>query len=151
MTNNKPTTIEIFSVCSTGKSTGHDDASPMAEHNSSSPQPCHGSGNSCQCKSLCIKISDSHGHLTNFIPLSPNGAFQKKLLEQRVSIVSQTSPLESVKPKKKSYMNLLVDHIPAFGIMCALISVLCFSFNSVIVKLLKFNYGLPGIQVLVTR
>ena len=39
----------------------------------------------------------------------------------------------------------------AFGIVCSMISVLCFSFNSVIVKLLNSSYQIPGIQVLVSR
>ncbi|KAH9515862.1 hypothetical protein DERF_006636 [Dermatophagoides farinae] len=39
----------------------------------------------------------------------------------------------------------------AFGITCAMVSVLCFSFCSVIAKLLNSSYQIPGIQVLVLR
>lgn len=149
MTDSNSTTIEI-SVCPCGKST---QASHQMEVNSDAkPKPCPDNSEPCTCKSLCIKITDLHGHLTNFIPLCKiNGAFQKQLLQQRLSIVSQTSPMELYKPTEKSLISLLMANIPAFGILCALISVLCFSFNSVIVKLLKSNYGFPGIQVLVIR
>lgn len=152
MAHPKPTTIEI-SVCSTGKvdAASPNDSSPnMKSACSSSVSSCIGTTEKC-C--VCIKITDSHGHQTNFIPLpSSCGTFQKHLLEQRLSIVSlKPKELAVEKPKDKSLINLLVANIPAFGIICALVSVLCFSFNSVIVKLLKFNYGIPGIQVLVTR
>lgn len=145
----KPTTIEI-SVCSTGKIDAGAiiDASPIIKTCNSTVPTCLENAKKC-C--VCIKITDSHGHLTNFIPLPSNGSFQKHLLEQPLSIVPQSDELEFEKATEKSLINLLVANIPAFGILCAFISVLCFSFNSVIVKLLKFNYGIPGIQVLVTR
>lgn len=136
MTSAKSTTIEIFSLpTNDGQKTGQ-----CAKHDI----------NSCT-NSLCIKITDPHGESTNIIQLASNGTFQKQLLEQTVSIVSQSGGESDQLKRQKSYLRFLVDNIPAFGIVCALISVLCFSFNSVIVKLLKTNYGIPGIQVLVTR
>lgn len=148
----KPTIIEI-SVCPTGKI---DDAS-LTDSIPNIKSACSSSESSCLEKAekccVCIKMNDSDGHHTNFIPLPTScGTFQKHFLEQRLSIVSlKANELEFEKLNNKSLINVLVANIPAFGILCALISVLCFSFNSVIVKLLKSNYGIPGIQVLVIR
>lgn len=57
------------------------------------------------------------------------------------------------KPDKSgsSWLSMIISYIPALGIICSLISVICFSFNSVIVKLLKTNYGYSGVQVLMVR
>ena len=99
------------------------------------------------------------------IDLSPDGGTTPEkvpgstILPAQPKLASKISPdelfqtsipvppkLDKVDPKKP-----LVDYIPAFGIICSLISVLCFSFNSVIVKLLKHHYGIPAIEVLVVR
>ena len=104
--------------------------------------------------SIIIKINDSHNHYSNnnqFFSLysncfnNKNDLFQQQLHQQQQKVEPESEL------KKRSFINFLIANIPAFGILCAMISVLCFSFNSVIVKLLKYNYGISGIQVLVSR